>query len=259
MSVCDKSFAALIEGHFGSGLAPAQEARLRSHLPTCSQCRQAYETFQMAERLDPRSRGPRARLAIALGLAVSRPPLHPALRWGLGPLLVGGVAGLVLLIARPHFSSDVASRGPGVAVNAASPDVAIYRLIAEGRSERVRDHVLPHDELAFAYRNEGGKSFLMVFAVDERRTVFWYHPAWTDPGSSPKAIPITTQLGFRELPEAIRQPLPEGRVVVHALFTERPLDVVTVEERVRRAGASDNLADASAGEIDRVQVLTVQR
>jgi hypothetical protein len=113
--------------------------------------------------------------------------------------------------------------------------------------------------LAFAYRNERGKAFLMIFAVDAAGRVAWYHPGWTDAASNPKAIPITRQVGFKELPEAVRQPLQEDRIVLHALFMDSAVDVRSIEARVARAAPLADVADAAAGEIDRKLLLAVTR
>jgi hypothetical protein len=136
-----------------------------------------------------------------------------------------------------------------------SLEIAVFRVKGERESMRVNDEVSPSDELAFAYRNELGKAYLMIFALDGAGQVVWYHPAWTDPADNPRAVPITRQVGFKELPEAVRHPLPGPSLTVHALFMDKALDVRAVEDRVARG---DFAAEASAGEVLRTLVFEVR-
>ena len=109
--------------------------------------------------------------------------------------------------------------------------------------------------MAFAYRNEMGKAFLMIFAIDGAGHLAWYHPAWTDPADNPTAVPITKQIGFKELPEAVRHSLQGRSLTVHALFMDKALDVRTVEARAARGEIA---ADADAGEVLRAMVFEVR-
>jgi hypothetical protein len=214
----------------------------------------------MAEQLDPKGSNPRARLAFALGLsaASTSPGRRRGSRLGLGLVALAGGAGIVLFLTKgPTSQNDFVSRGSVTGSPSVDLDVAVFRVKGDRESERVRDRVSARDELAFAYRNERGKAFLMIFAVDAAGRVAWYHPGWTDAASNPKAIAITKQVGFNELPEAVRQPLQGDRIALHALFMDSALDVRSIEARVARAAPLADLADAAAGEIDRKMVLAV--
>jgi hypothetical protein len=85
--------------------------------------------------------------------------------------------------------------------------------------------------------------------------VAWYHPAWTEPADNPRAVSITKQVGFKELPEAIRHPLQGPSLTVHALFMDKALDVRAVEDRLARG---EFAADASVGESLRTMVFEVR-
>lgn len=246
----------LVDGHFTKGLSPANEARLRAHLPGCAGCRDGYEAYQAAERLDPKAQEPRQRLATALGLpSESKWSRRRSVRWTLATVSVVGAMALLLVVTTRTQSGDgMVSRGRGIE-NAESLEVAVFRVKGERESMRVNDGVSPSDELAFAYRNELGKAYLMIFALDGAGHVAWYHPAWTDPADNPRAVPITRQVGFKELPEAVRQPLQGPSLTVHALFMDKALDVRAVEDRVARG---DFAAEASAGEVLRTMVFEVR-
>jgi hypothetical protein len=260
MNPSERSYRRLIDAHFVAGLPRPQEIRLRAHLLDCPSCRETYQAYRMAEQLDPSGSHPRVRLAAALGLprAIASAGLLRGSRWSLGILALAGVAGLVLFLTRtPASRDDFVARGSVTGTPSADLDVAVFRVSGDRKSERVRDRFSARDELAFAYRNERGKAFLMIFAVDGAGRVAWYYPAWTDLASNPRAIPITAQVGFKELPEAVRQPLQGGRVALHALFMDSALDVRSIEERAARGAPLADMADPAAGEIDRKLVLAV--
>jgi hypothetical protein len=246
----------LVDGHFSKGLSPSKEARLRAHLPACPDCRTAYEAYQAAERLDPRAQEPRQRLATALGLpSESKWSRRRSVRWTLATVsAVGAMALLLMVTSRTQTGDGMVARGKSIE-NAESLEVAVFRVKGEWESMRVNDAVSPSDELAFAYRNELGKAYLMIFAIDGAGQVAWYHPAWMDPADNPRAVPITKQVGFKELPEAVRHPLQGPWLTVHALFMDKTLDVRTVEDRVARG---EFAADADAGEVLRTLVFEVR-
>jgi hypothetical protein len=256
MSTSHEGFRWLVDRHFSKGLSSADEASMRAHLPACTDCREAYESYLAAEKLDPKARPPRERLAMALALpSAVNGPRRRAMRWGIGAVSAVGAFALLLMATSPsHPGNGIASRGKGIE-SPESLEVAVFRVKGERESTRVHDVVSPGDELAFAYRNEVGKAFLMIFAMDGAGRLAWYHPAWTDPADNPRAVPIAKQVGFKELPEAVRHPLQGSSLTVHALFMDRALDVRTVEARVARGAFA---ADADAGEVLRTMVFEVR-
>jgi hypothetical protein len=253
MTTKHESLRGLIHGHFSSGLAPADEARLRDHLLDCMECRRIYECHQMAEKLDPAARSPRERLAHAFGISSVTSRFLPRRRsLVVASLAVVGAVALTLMV-NSHGGDGIAPRG-SAPLKAAAVDLAVFRINGQGESTRVRDAVSAHDELAFAYRNEVGKAFLMIFAVDSQNRVVWYHPAWTNSEDNPQALAITTQVGFKELPEAVRHPVWGPSLTVYALFMDTSLNVRAVETRVANGAF---LAQAEAGEILHVLPLKV--
>jgi hypothetical protein len=240
---------ALVDAHFTVGLRADAEARLRAHLPTCPACRSAYEAYQIAERLDPAAVPARDRLARSLGFGADTRGRARVSRWTGAALAMAGAAIVLLLVAGPFTGAGSKPVARGGRVDGAGElDVAAFRIQGRGQSTRIERTVSADDELAFAYRNERAKAFLMIFAIDGDGRVLWYHPAWTNPADNPSAVPITTQVGFKELPEAIRHRFRGPRLVLHSLFLDQPLDVRTVEGRIA-AGAGTFAANASAGEV----------
>jgi hypothetical protein len=233
-----------INAHFAGAAAPGRERAMRAHLPACADCRAFYDEWLLVASLDPAAPSDQERLARGLGLPVRRAPA-----WGLRRLSsLGGLAAatavaiaLVLLRPAPKGNGDDGSgefvaRGGAAAAPASALDV--YR-IAGGATESVAGTLHAGDEVAFAYRNPTGKHRLLVFAVDEHRHVFWYHPGWTEPAANSGAVPISTEPGRHELPAAIAQRYDGQRLMVHALFTDEELTVRQVEAALATAAQKD--------------------
>jgi hypothetical protein len=272
-----------IDAHFAGASTPAREQAMRAHLPECAPCHDHYERRLLLARLDPAGVPAEARLARGLGLPAPGAARRSA-GWGLGGLLGAAMAAACLLFwvapgrraANPIASSsapsapfpaaggDYATRGgPPLPDAARLPQVMIFRIARAGgvaTPSSAADRVSARDELAFAYRNPGGKGRLLVFAVDEHRHVFWYHPEWSRAGEDPVGIPISVAPGLHELPAAVAQPFDGERLVIHALFTDRDLTVRQVEAALAVGGPAGPAGQLLfPGTIDVVRWLRVAR
>ena len=260
-----------IAAHFAGAGAPARDGEMRAHLPTCRDCHAHYEQHLLLASLDPAGLSSETRLARGLGLRPRRAPGRAT--FGLLGLCGAAFATLALLYtgggpgredragaptseragATVEPGGEVSSRGTMAAAAAArAPEVQIYRFPSPripGRrfgasAEKAGDVVHPGDELAFAYRNPAGMRRLLIFAVDEHGHVYWYHPEWSDVADNPTAVPISAEPGLHELPAAVLQKFDGERIVIHALFTDRELNVRQVESAVAAAAARDHAPGA---------------
>ena len=223
--------ASLVERHFSARIRPTDEQTLRAHLPRCQPCRRLYERKLVLARLDPAAPGAQARLARGLGLGSSSRK-----RWG---ALVGvASAAMVVLLCvtalRAPKDDGFVARGGAVAAGDAA-ELRVYRLRADGQSEAVAGTIQRGDELAFAYTNPGGRRHLMVYAVDELGTIYWYVPAWTDPASAPRAPAIQSGAKLHELGDAVTHELRGQRLTLHALFTDESFGVREIEALLARS------------------------
>jgi len=226
-----------IDGHFTGRGARGALSRVASHLESCSRCRSYFAQREVLARLDPKAASAKERIARSAGVEVpsaSRAPLFGALA------TAGALAGLLVVVG--DVGDDTAgftARGSGRAAEVATQSDAHVRVfrITGSESVPIGDEIAVDDELAFAYRNPSAKSHLMIFAVDDRREVFWYHPAWTDPDADPTAITVAPGEGFRELTEAVRHDLrPAKSLRIYALFTDAPTTVRAVEREMADRG-----------------------
>lgn len=132
----------------------------------------------------------------------------------------------------------------------------IYRVHQGGRPERVQKTLAHGDGLLFSYTNLGRapSEYLMIFALDARGQVRWFHPAYVRAGENPESIPIRTGEADVPLPDLIRHDLAPGRLEFHALFSSRPLSVLAVEAAVSSRSPGKQLTLPNV--VD--QMLTVQ-
>ncbi|MBK8214131.1 MAG: zf-HC2 domain-containing protein [Myxococcales bacterium] len=222
---------ALVDAHFEGRISPADETRLRAHLPTCASCTDHYERRALLASLDPTAVSLEERLGRGLGLVTERAEATPPrlTRARLVGLALVAAAAIVLLVLAGRKKPDdgFASRG---APAEGPPYVRVYTSAGgpptplEGAGPVRRDA-----ELGFAYESVEGKGQLMIFGVDEHGHVFWYHPAWNDPKDDPGSVPIETGRGLHPLREAIAHELDGRTLEIHALFSSAPRTVKAIE------------------------------
>lgn len=225
----------LVDAHFAGSIRPAQEQRMRQHLPDCPACRRRYERQLLLAELDPSAPDAKTRLARGLGLRLSRPlpSWLPSLRLPAVGMALATAAAVCLLLVLPRGTSATeegfTARGGGRLPAEEAPTMLVYRLTPDGGSEPLAQTLAPRDELAFAYRNPEGHPFLMVFGEDEHGHVFWYHPSWNDAARNPSAVPVAPSADMVELPEAISQNLDGQELTLHAVFMDSPWTVRQME------------------------------
>ncbi len=233
-SATDCSMQEFVDRHFAGKLPPMEERRLRTHLPGCVLCDRRYRRQLLWARFDRRALSRQERLARGLGLAGK----ITGARWSSPRVLAPALAvigALLLVMALPNLGSP-AFQARGTSGPAAT-EVWAYRITAEG-SAPLGDSMGQYDELAFAYfvpAEAEATKYLLVFAVDEHRRVYWYHPAWTDPDGSPQAIPVAA--GRHELPEAVAHQFRGRDLTLYAVFVASPVSVWEVEKAISSGSA----------------------
>jgi len=163
--------------------------------------------------------------------------------WTLGSAAaLASAAGLFLRFAPPAPASSEFRAKSASFANSESErwaGVQIHRVSGTAGSERVRDRLAVGDGLVFAYSNLGPAPFdyLMIFAVDARGEVFWFHPAYERPGTDPSALPIEKGASETRLPELVHHDFARGPLAIYGLFARRPLRVSEVEASLERHGS----------------------
>lgn len=223
----------LVDLHFALRIRPADEARLREHLPSCADCRGRYERQLLLARLDPSAPSAQRRLGRALGI---REPEESRLFSSL-PRLVPGLAlasaGLIaLLLMSPGSSPEEEFQARGAPPAAAEAALEVFELSSSGPPRRVEGKVRSGAELAFTYTNAAGHPYLLLYAVDEHGHVYWYAPTWTDPSSRPTALAVSHSHVEQELPLATAHRFDGRRLSLRAVFTKEAVDVVEAERRI---------------------------
>jgi hypothetical protein len=239
----------LVDAHFAGGISPARERELRSHLPGCESCREYYERHLLLAALDPNAKPRQERLGIGLGIEAARKPSRAA------PFAVVLCAAAALLFAvvplRAKRADDFLARGTA---NTQDPKVLAYRIEHGQAPQTLRSAMRAADELAFAYANPGGYHKLMIFAVDEHKHVYWYHPEWTSRSDDPHAIDIAAGPEVREIPAAVSHSFDGGELTLFAVFTNEDLTVRKVEQMVQRSRALDEPLPLKDGVVKRFRI-----
>jgi hypothetical protein len=248
-----------IDAHFAGRASPRSEATMRAHLISCAACKERYARHVVWSRFVPAAPSARDRIARGLGIELRRPGARLPLLAGLAVPVAVALA-LVLLPVR--FVEDRAPAESGGRFRARSalvtpsqpaPSIWIYRFAADGSPQRVGANITRSDELAFAYANPAQKPFLMIFAVDEHRHVYWFHPAWPAGQPPPASVAARAGPGPHELPEAVRHDLDGRALTLFALFSDRAVAAAEIEALVRVAPTAAALEGLQSG------VLVIER
>jgi hypothetical protein len=227
----DRQHRRLIEAHFRGRISTGGEREMRMHLVGCGDCRAYYDRHLRLAHVDPQAALPAAeRLARGLGLS----PPGPGGRGRRGWLALAAAATCAvgfLAVGRGGAPADPQPRG-GVAPGS---QLLVYEVAKETAAHPVGAELRADGGLAFAYANIGHKQRLMVFAVDEGRRVYWYHPGWQSPAEDPTAVAIERDDAFHELPQAIAHRFGGRRLQLFGVFLDRAMSVREMEALVARA------------------------
>jgi hypothetical protein len=161
-------------------------------------------------------------------------------------------AACLVLTLRPRGDDGFAARGNALAEG---PSFEVYRL--RGGSALATDAVAADDELAFAYTNPDAKKYLLVFALDEERHVYWYYPAWTNADETPAAVAIEPTRKLLELGEGIRHSFRGRHLRIYALWSDERMTTREVEARLTDGGSLPERLGWS-GTVERSRALEVR-
>ena len=221
-----------IEAIFARKATPAQAHALYDHLDTCADCRQSYDRHLLFESLLPAEEriDPKKRLRETLPIATPR-----ARRSVYVISALALAACLLLLLRRPtQADEEFHARGPALPTG---PALEVYRL--KGGPQRATSPIDKNEDLAFAYTNPGGAKYLLVFAVDEARHVYWYYPAWSNAAETPSSISVRPSTTLVELGEGIRHDFQGHQIRVHAVWSDTPMTTREAEAKLTGVTAAN--------------------
>jgi hypothetical protein len=223
----------LIDAHFEGQSSPRVERNMRGHLVGCADCRAYYDRRLLLADVNPKTAIlPRDRLAAGLGFRIG--PDHRRVdrrRWAVAAPMVLACLVAVVAIGRRDRGPEWQTRGH----HAQTSQLLAYEVSSGGASRQASEQIGSDSGLAFAYANIAHKGHLLVFAVDETRHVYWYHPAWNDAASDPTAIPIEADEAVHEIPQSVFHKFRGHHLEVFGAFVDSPLSVRQVEAAIARA------------------------
>jgi len=222
-------------------ITPSEQARIEAHLRDSTEARR--ELLQLQDIRDALSGAIPELESIDLAPAVRRaaraPYAPPAPRRWASPMALAGLAAcaaIVLWVALPERAPEFRARSVSLQPRREQwAGIQVYRVGPHNDPQRLGDHLAQSDGLLFSYTNLGAHPFayLMIFSIDARGAVRWYHPAYEREGTDPSSIPIERGAAQAPLAEVIHQDLAPGPLRIGALFSARPLHVLEVEAFVQ--------------------------
>jgi len=242
----------LVDAHFAGSISPAREREMRTHLPGCDSCRDYYDRQLLLSSLDPRAPSIQDRLGVGLGLSPAKQRTARA-----APIAMALCAAAALLLAvvplRSRHGDDFVARGSSTTT--LDPKLLIYRLEPGQLPHTLGKAMRGGDELAFAYVNPGSYEKLMIFAVDEHRHVYWYHPEWSKQTDDPHAIPIASGAEVREIPAAVSHAFDGSDLTLFAVFCNEDLSVRKVEQMIERSKSLEDPLPLKNGVVQKFHVV----
>jgi hypothetical protein len=234
-----ETLAAYLEGEVTASEARAiaqalgESADLRRRFEQLGHIRETLRTSNSElDAIDLVPRIHRARSALGKHRPLARRRWAPIAAVAAGLSLVAGGA-----FWKAGSDAEFAAKGsiPSVFEQDRWAGVQIYRVNGERAPELLGPRVSNREALLFSYTNLGPRPFgyLMIFGVDAKGEVRWFHPAYETLGSDPASIAIEKGRANVLLPEQIRQDFAGGPVTIYALFTQRALRVLEVEAWLR--------------------------
>src|SRR5205814_6995862 len=181
--------------------------------------------------VDPQAVPRHERLARGLGLAAAPSAPVTTRRWLAFAATAAACAVALLVIGLPRTPPDSQPRAGAVTPGS---QLLVYEL-TDGRVRQAVSELRPGSALAFTYANITHRRHLMVFAVDERRQVYWFHPAWEKLADNPLAIDIASDEALHELPQAISHRFSGRHLQIFGVFVDRAPSVLEIEALVARA------------------------
>jgi hypothetical protein len=225
----------IIDRHFSGTSTPGREHEMREHLVACADCRDHYERHLRLVELDPGGALPREeRLARGLGLTPAPTVARASPRWLALAFSASVACAFALVIVAGHRSPTLQARG---AAKTPGSQLLVFEV---GRRppatvRPVSSSIRADSALAFAYANISHRRYLMVFAVDEDRRVYWYHPGWEKAADNPTAIDIERDDVVHELRQAVTHRFSGRRLQLWGVFMDRPMSVREMEALVAHA------------------------
>jgi hypothetical protein len=256
------SLAAYLEGEVTPSEAAAIEKQLAAS-PVAQ--RQLAELRSIRDVLaEPGAEARAVDLVPSLTRALDAPPprrRRPLLLWAGGFAAAAGIATMVVAFGLTGRDPEFRAKSGGAPAHAPErwAGIQIFRLGAANRPERVADRISRSDGLLFSYTNLGPRpfSYLMIFGVDARGEVSWFHPAYERASEDPGSMPARRGEADVALAEVIHHDLPPGPLAVHALFTARPLQVREIESLLARRGGAARDSLTVPDSVDQVFIVEV--
>lgn len=225
------------------------DSGLREHIDSCACCRAELATLRTLRarlgqlKLAPAAAGFSEELAAKLG---RRRRAAGAGYWVTGLAACALLALLQLERAAPAFRARGGTPAEGARVGF---EVRVHGPSGEDTSLPAARCLAADSGYSFVVFNRTRKEqSLMLFALDARREVHWFYPAYPDARTNPRAITIGATPQVLTLPDGVTpEDVAPGELQFVAMFSGAPHTVAEIETLLQRGGpAAIRGADPSA-------------
>ncbi|MCP4498931.1 MAG: hypothetical protein GY822_03065 [Deltaproteobacteria bacterium] len=225
----------IIDAHFSGRGGPHSALAAANAIAEVPEAKKYWDRQALFSSLDPQAASAKERVAMSLGVPAT--PKKRGFVWG-GVGAFAMAAGLfAFVLISPNTDDDgFTARGPETGV--ISSAVFAFNISKEKEALERKSSIHSSDELAFAYMNPQGQKHLLVYGVDDKMNIYWFHPAWTNYNKPPAAIAVESSTQIRELQEAIGHEYIGRQLKLYSWFQEAPISVVEAEKAIAKAGAN---------------------
>jgi hypothetical protein len=243
--------------HLAGALPVDASKKISEHLRECICCRRDYGEMRAVvdDLKDAPGEFTSHHLVEEIGMKIrsgniAKPDLYPQYwyrsikNWGVvGGMIAATVLGIVIgsgVFRDSPSGADlvgyVGSRGGNATADRWVSVVLFQRNRSSSEYTLVTRRITSGNPIAVTYedRSRSSHRYLMVFGVDSKKQIFWLYPGYTDPSKNPTSIEITTNGKRVSLPDEVVHSYAPGRMRFFGLFTDTPLNVLDVEQNIRK-------------------------
>lgn len=228
------SFETLEEYAAGS-LRRAEAETVRAHLG-CSLCGRQVEALHAEVRPGV--------LASIVAWWVALLSRWKAGMWIAAPMVAA--AAILFAVVQP----DYRAKGPG----GLTLDQAVDATFLVGDRPLVSgDEIDAEARVRLRYTNALPKErpvYMSAFAIDEKGSVFWFFPAWTNPDDNPRAVLLDADAKQVMFDEEVSHDLRHGKLRFVAVFSTKRNSVRDIEKRLRPSSPAELLRRHRLGAVD---------
>ena len=236
----DKELALFLDGE----LTTNRSRVVSDHIASCAACRKRKASLEhllrAAKNAYPPPAAPGFTAAVMRRTSARSKPRISRLAWasGLATVAAAGIA----IVATDSEGDFVARGGSKLEAHLSARNMG-FEVFQDGRALMPGTSVNPRQGLSFRIFNRSGRpAHLSLFGIDTQGEIHWFYPAWLNAELTPTSHFVPAEPSVQTLPQAVAPvDVPLGPLEIIAMFTDKPIDVRTVEAIVASGIGAESL------------------